>query len=900
MRRRERITASRAVTILAGAALTAALALPASAGASSASFTTPGGPYQFKVPFGVSSIKATAVGGAGGMGASFGGKPGRGALIEAELPVKAGEILFVYVAGNGGSGLKGGAGGVNGGGAGGEGLTAGGGGGASDIRTAEGDLSSRILVAGGGGGSTFEFDGADEGAAAEGVCCLFPQPGTATEGGKGGKAGLDPRLGGNGEFGVGGAGAPNPEAHAPGAGGGGGWYGGGGGAPRDAGAGGSSYSEPSARVLQAATPTSASAGVTVSYTSVATKITLKVEPSAIAAGKGQATATATVTDGAGAGLAGDKVKITSSDGSESIGAVTDHGDGTYTATIKADSAIGSSTITAVDESVSPNLSAEATLRQVGPPSARVEEPSGGGYYAIGQSVATKFSCEEAAFGPGIESCTDEQGALSLAGGVLDTSGTGEHSYTVTARSLDGSSATAGIRYTVAAPPTAEIYGFTSAENKTFPLNSQVPVRVTCKEGSYGPGLESCAGSQENEPIVYIDTSKPGSSSYTAIVRSKDGQTGEATVEYRDAEAPTVKIEPATGGKYAQGEHVATSFTCTEGLGGPGIETCGGFSGDHGNGELDTSKSGRHLYRVETVSKDGFTGSAYIRYEVTPGPAITKVSPESGPQGGKTSVTITGVGFSQVQSVHFGKAAANYSVISENTITAASPPGTGTVDITVTTATNTTPIVAADRFSYFPPPSVSTGEASEVGGGTAVLNATVNPNGGEVTSCKLEYGRTTVYSSSVPCKPAPGSGGEAVAVSASVSGLAPHTPYHFRVSAANASGLSKGKDASFTTTRGHAPEARTIAAAEVGSTTAVLRASVDPWGLSTIDCRFEYGTTSRYGTIVPCSARPAAVEALTEVKAPVKRLRPATIYHYRVVLSTLAGTARGNDEQLKTP
>src|SRR2546425_110493 len=87
------------------------------------------------------------------------------------------------------------------------------------------------------------------------------------------------------------------------------------------------------------------------------------------------------------------------------------------------------------------------------------------------------------------------------------------------------------------------------------------------------------------------------------------------------------------------------------------------------------------------------------------------------------------------------------------------------------------------------PTVVTSAASEIKQTTATLNASVNPNGGEVTECKLEYGTTPGYGQSATCTPAPGSGSSPVSVSASITGLSPNTTYHFRVSATNAGGTS---------------------------------------------------------------------------------------------------------------
>ena len=86
-----------------------------------------------------------------------------------------------------------------------------------------------------------------------------------------------------------------------------------------------------------------------------------------------------------------------------------------------------------------------------------------------------------------------------------------------------------------------------------------------------------------------------------------------------------------------------------------------------------------------------------------------------------------------------------------------------------------------------PPTVITKTASSVTPSTATLNATVNPNGGEVSKCEFEYatsayyeGHAKAYEKSAPCSSLPGSGTSAVAVSAPVTGLAANTTYHFRI------------------------------------------------------------------------------------------------------------------------
>jgi hypothetical protein len=97
------------------------------------------------------------------------------------------------------------------------------------------------------------------------------------------------------------------------------------------------------------------------------------------------------------------------------------------------------------------------------------------------------------------------------------------------------------------------------------------------------------------------------------------------------------------------------------------------------------------------------------------------------------------------------------------------------------------------------PSVETKAAGAVGQTTATLNASVNPRGGPLSTCKFEYSTTTGYGSSAPCATLPGSGSSPVAVSASIAaGLVANTEYHFRITATNAAGTSKGEDLTFKT------------------------------------------------------------------------------------------------------
>jgi phosphodiesterase/alkaline phosphatase D-like protein len=94
------------------------------------------------------------------------------------------------------------------------------------------------------------------------------------------------------------------------------------------------------------------------------------------------------------------------------------------------------------------------------------------------------------------------------------------------------------------------------------------------------------------------------------------------------------------------------------------------------------------------------------------------------------------------------------------------------------------------------PSVTTGGA-DVNGASATLSGSVNPNG-VATSYYFEFGTSVNYGQQTPPRSA-GSGSSAVSVSASLSGLAQNTTFHYRLVAVGPNGaFAIGADRTFTT------------------------------------------------------------------------------------------------------
>jgi hypothetical protein len=207
--------------------------------------------------------------------------------------------------------------------------------------------------------------------------------------------------------------------------------------------------------------------------------------------------------------------------------------------------------------------------------------------------------------------------------------------------------------------------------------------------------------------------------------------------------------------------------------------------------------------------------------------------------------------------------------------------------------------SSETFTTLVAPTVVTGAATAVTKTGATLNATVNPHGSLVSSCKFEYGTTQAYGSTATCSPAPGSGTSPVAVSAAVSGLTAFTTYHYRIVATNGGGTADGADESFRTLPS-APEVTFAQADGLRPAKVTLKAGVKPNGSTVTDCHFEYGTTESFGASVPCTPSPGSGETSVTVSGAVSGLSPGTKYYTRVVATNAGGTTQSGITPFKTP
>jgi hypothetical protein len=113
-------------------------------------------------------------------------------------------------------------------------------------------------------------------------------------------------------------------------------------------------------------------------------------------------------------------------------------------------------------------------------------------------------------------------------------------------------------------------------------------------------------------------------------------------------------------------------------------------------------------------------------------------------------------------------------------------------------------------------------------------------------------------------------------------------------------LTLGADAAVTATFAHdLPAVAGEAASAITQTAATLAGTVNPNGAATT-CQIEWGTTTTYGTAVPCTTNPGSGTEPVAVTIPaLSGLTAGTTYHYRIDATNVGGTTNGTDHTFTT-
>ena len=129
-------------------------------------------------------------------------------------------------------------------------------------------------------------------------------------------------------------------------------------------------------------------------------------------------------------------------------------------------------------------------------------------------------------------------------------------------------------------------------------------------------------------------------------------------------------------------------------------------------EITTPAQAAGQVSVRVATSHG-TSSVRSYYRYVRPPAVTSVSPASGPVAGGTAVTLAGTDFTNVCSVWFGsERAASFRLLSPTRIVAVAPPGAaGPVTVGVHTWYGGSASGDGNRFTYVAPPSTSSADPS---------------------------------------------------------------------------------------------------------------------------------------------------------------------------------------------
>jgi alpha-tubulin suppressor-like RCC1 family protein len=203
---------------------------------------------------------------------------------------------------------------------------------------------------------------------------------------------------------------------------------------------------------------------------------------------------------------------------------------------------------------------------------------------------------------------------------------------------------------------------------------------------------------------------------------QSGQLGDGAIA-NDVEAPTAVKGLGAARAISAGEQHAAALLEDGAVMDWGTNADGILGDGTSGGPSDTPVTVSGLTAAAGVSAGGMHTLAFGAAL----PTVSRISPESGGAGGGTTVTITGLELDGASAVKFGSANATSVTVESNTsISAVTPPGTGTVYVTVTTPAGTSSINRSVHFAYVPVPVVkklSPAEGSAAGGTSVTITGT---------------------------------------------------------------------------------------------------------------------------------------------------------------------------------
>ena len=375
---------------------------------------------------------------------------------------------------------------------------------------------------------------------------------------------------------------------------------------------------------------------------------------------------------------------------------------------------------------------------------------------------------------------------------------------------------------VTAQPESETVTVGEAATFTAEATGNPTPTVQWEVSKHGLAFEEVAGATMDTYTIPVTEASESGNQYEAVFTNQDGETTSdpATLTVTPMAVRPAVTEQPVGDVVSEGE--AASFTAeatgyptptvqweVSRQGGAFEEVAGATSDKYTIPATEASETGDRYEAVFTNSK-GETTTNPATLTVNPllaKPAVTKQPEDVTVNAGEAASFASEASGDPAPTVQWersehGRPYEELSGATADTYTIPSTEAAESGDQYRALFTNsegeTTSNPATLTVNHEPAPSVATGAASAVTQTTAVLGASVNPNGVPVSSCAVEYGRTLPSGTSAPCDPEPGSGTGEVSVVGSATNLSPNTVYEYRVVATSAGGTSTGSTERFET------------------------------------------------------------------------------------------------------
>jgi hypothetical protein len=209
--------------------------------------------------------------------------------------------------------------------------------------------------------------------------------------------------------------------------------------------------------------------------------------------------------------------------------------------------------------------------------------------------------------------------------------------------------------------------------------------------------------------IQVTTPPHAAGSVDVVVTTALGTTTD-TGGYTYQAAPTVSGIAPSSGPASSGTAVTITGTNLVGVTGVsfGSTAAASYTVNSSTSVTATSPSGGSGTVDITVTTPGGTSAPGTpdKFTFIPAPAVSGVTPTSGPATGGTTVTVTGTNLTGATAVRFGTTTVLPQSVTATSLTAVSPGGSGEVDVTVTTPGGTSATVLADEFNYLTAPVIT--------------------------------------------------------------------------------------------------------------------------------------------------------------------------------------------------